>query len=237
MTPSSNEKGILRYSTFSRLNHWIIAITFVCLVLSGLAFFHPFFFDLTALFGGPTMARILHPFIGVVMSVFFIIMAVRFFKVNLFKRHDIEWVKHLGDVLSNRDELAPPIGANNPGQKLVYWLMVLSVPVLLISGFFIWRPYFADILPREWLRFSVLVHAYVGFLAIVTLIIHVYSAIWVKGSFRAMTQGRVSRAWAKHHHRLWYDEIVEQERKEKSRPDGSPTAAMNDHHQPSKGTP
>jgi formate dehydrogenase subunit gamma len=236
MTPSSTEKGILRYSTFSRLNHWVIAITFVCLVLSGLAFFHPFFFDLTALFGGPTVTRMVHPFIGVIMALCFVVMAIRFFKVNLFKRHDIEWMKHIGDVLSNRDELAPPIGINNPGQKLVYWLMVTSVPLLLLSGIVIWRPYFAEYFPREWLRFSSLVHAYVAFVAIITLIIHVYSAIWVKGSFRAMTQGRVSRAWAKHHHRLWYDEIVEQERKEKERT-GSHTNAVNEHHMPTKGTP
>ncbi|MCG7371793.1 formate dehydrogenase subunit gamma [Pseudomonas luteola] len=236
MTPSSSEKGILRYSTFSRLNHWVIAITFVCLVLSGLAFFHPFFFDLTALFGGPIVTRMVHPFIGVIMALCFVVMAIRFFKVNLFKRHDIEWMKHIGDVLSNRDELAPPIGINNPGQKLVYWLMVMSVPLLLISGIVIWRPYFAEYFPREWLRVSSLVHAYVAFVAIITLIIHVYSAIWVKGSFRAMTQGRVSRAWAKHHHRLWYDDIVEQERKEKERT-GSRSGAVNEHHMPTKGTP
>lgn len=233
-TPSDNKRGILRYTTFSRLNHWFIAFTFVCLTLSGLAFFHPFFFDLTALFGGPTMTRILHPFIGVAMSLGFVVIAVRFFKVNLFKRHDVAWVRRIGDVLANRDELAPPIGANNPGQKLVYWVMLLSVPALLLSGFFIWRPYFADILPRGWLRFSSLVHAYVAFVAIVTLIIHVYSAIWVKGSFRAMTQGRVSRAWAKHHHRLWYDEIVEQERREGGERGERP---LDEHRMPDKGTP
>ena len=44
-------------------------------------------------------------------------------------------------------------------------------------------------------------------LAILAIIIHIYSAIWVKGSIRAMTRGTVSAAWAKHHHPAWYKEI------------------------------
>lgn len=58
--------------------------------------------------------------------------------------------------------------------------------------------------------------------------------IRVKGSFRAMTQGRVSRAWAKHHHRLWYDEIVEQERREGGERGERP---LDEHRMPDKGTP
>ncbi|MBA1274080.1 formate dehydrogenase subunit gamma [Stutzerimonas azotifigens] len=212
MSHSNVEKGILRYGWWSRFNHWLIAICFVALTLSGLALFYPLFFGLTGLFGGPTATRIIHPFIGVFMCLFFAIQAVRFFKANLIRKHDVQWAKQIGDVLSNRDDRLPPVGQNNAGQKLVYWIFLFSVPVLLVTGIIMWQPYFAMAMPRELLRWAVMIHAYAAFIAIITLVIHVYSAIWVKGSIRAMTQGRVSRAWAKHHHGLWYDEIVRGEK-------------------------
>lgn len=208
MSHSNVNKGILRYGWWARTNHWIVAICFVLLTLSGLAFFYPAFFGLTSLFGGPEQTRIVHPYIGVFMTLFFLIQAVRFFSSNLFRRYDVQWTKHLGDMLSNRDENLPPVGKNNAGQKAVYWIFLLTVPILLISGVVLWRPFVADSMPIWALRWAAMIHAFAAFIAIITLVIHVYSAIWVKGSVRAMTQGRVSHAWARHHHKLWYDEVV-----------------------------
>jgi formate dehydrogenase subunit gamma len=211
MSHSNVKHGILRYGWWTRVNHWLIAISFTLLVLSGLALFYPAFFGLTALFGGPEPTRIVHPYIGVFMSLFFVIQAVRFFGDNLFRRHDVQWMKQIRDVLGNRDERLPPVGKNNAGQKLVYWIFLATVPVLLVTGIVLWRPWVADAMPIWALRWAVTIHAYTAFIAIITLVIHVYSAIWVKGSVRAMTQGRVSHAWARHHHGLWYDEVRRKE--------------------------
>jgi formate dehydrogenase subunit gamma len=211
MSHSNVKHGILRYGWWTRVNHWLIAISFTLLVLSGLALFYPAFFGLTALFGGPEPTRIVHPYIGVFMSLFFVIQAVRFFGDNLIRRHDVQWVKQIRDVLGNRDERLPPVGKNNAGQKLVYWIFLATVPVLLVTGIVLWRPWVADAMPVWALRWAVTIHAYTAFIAIITLVIHVYSAIWVKGSVRAMTQGRVSHAWARHHHGLWYDEVRRKE--------------------------
>ncbi|MGE6995431.1 formate dehydrogenase subunit gamma [Pseudomonas sp. NPDC047961] len=211
MSHSNVKHGILRYGWWTRVNHWLIAISFTLLVLSGLALFYPAFFGLTALFGGPEPTRIVHPYIGVFMSLFFVIQAVRFFGDNLIRRHDVQWMKQIRDVLGNRDERLPPVGKNNAGQKLVYWIFLATVPVLLVTGIVLWRPWVADAMPVWALRWAVTIHAYTAFIAIITLVIHVYSAIWVKGSVRAMTQGRVSHAWARHHHGLWYDEVRRKE--------------------------
>lgn len=208
MSHSNVRHGILRYGWWTRTNHWIVAICFVLLTLSGLAFFYPAFFGLTALFGGPEQTRIVHPYIGVFMSVLFAIQAVRFFSDNLFRRHDVQWTRQIRDVLTNRDERLPAVGKNNAGQKLVYWIFLATVPVLLITGIVLWRPWIADGMPVWALRWAVTIHAYAAFIAIITLVIHIYSAIWVKGSVRAMTQGRVSHAWARHHHPLWYEDIM-----------------------------
>ncbi len=75
MSLAKTDPQLLRYGVWTRLLHWLVAISFVLLVLSGLPFFHPFFWSLTGLFGGPTMTRILHPWIGLFMSLLFVLMA------------------------------------------------------------------------------------------------------------------------------------------------------------------
>ncbi len=62
------QERIERYAPATRINHWIVAISFVLLALSGLALFHPALFWLTNLFGGGPWTRILHPFIGCFMA-------------------------------------------------------------------------------------------------------------------------------------------------------------------------
>ncbi|WP_445158772.1 formate dehydrogenase subunit gamma [Halomonas sp. E14] len=216
MSLAKSDPHLRRYTLAERINHWLVAISFVLLVLSGLPFFHPFFWSLTGLFGGPTMTRILHPWIGLFMVLMFAVMAVRFFKESLIRRHDIQWLKQINDVLFNRDEKLPPVGKNNAGQKLVYWLMLGCITLLLITGVMIWQPLVGEAMPITLRRLASLAHAYLAFLAILTLIIHIYSGIWVKGSFQAMVRGRVSKAWARHHHKLWYEHEMEKERKHRA---------------------
>lgn len=199
---------IQRYTAGERRKHWIVAISFVLAALSGLALFHPAFFFFSYLFGGGPWTRILHPFIGVFMSLFFIALAARFWRGNAFVPADRAWMKHIGDELRNRDERMPEVGKYNAGQKYLFWTVVVTVPVLLISGVFIWQPWFAPFFPIWSWRVAVVIHALVAWIMILGIIVHVYAAIWVKGSVRAMTQGTVSAAWAKHHHRAWYRQMT-----------------------------
>jgi formate dehydrogenase subunit gamma len=39
-------------------------------------------------------------------------------------------------------------------------------------------------------------------------IVHVYAAIWLRGTFSAMTRGHVTGGWAWKHHRKWLKELV-----------------------------
>jgi formate dehydrogenase subunit gamma len=199
---------IQRYTARERSNHWVVAIAFILAGLSGLALFHPAFFFLTSLFGGGTWARILHPFIGVVMFLSFIVLAARFWGHNHITSADRQWMKRIGDVLRNRDQGLPEVGKYNAGQKYLFWTLVVGIPVLLISGIVIWRPWFAPYFSIGLLRVAVVVHALAAWIMILGIIVHVYAAIWVKGSVRAMTRGTVSAAWAKQHHRAWYREMT-----------------------------
>lgn len=204
---SNKSNLVVRYSATDRINHWVVAITFIMLVLSGLALFHPAFFFLSHLFGGGPWTRILHPFIGVVMFVAFLGLIVRFWSNNYITQADREWQKHFGEILANKATNLPPIGKYNIGQKYLFWSLIVIFPILVISGFIIWRPYFAPFFSIPVIRLGALIHAVMAFIAIVTIIVHVYAAIWTKGTIRAMTRGTVTVAWAKYHHLLWYKEI------------------------------
>jgi formate dehydrogenase subunit gamma len=204
----SQQSMIDRYTSGERILHWVTAITFFLLAASGLAFFHPSMFWLTGLLGGGTWARILHPFIGLVMFAAFILMAVKFWHHNLISGNDRKWLGQIGDVIANRDERVPPIGRYNPGQKILFWLLLACMIVLLVSGVALWRPYFAPLFEIGTIRFGALMHALAGLLLILLIVVHIYSSFWVKGSGEGMLSGKVSRAWAKAHHPKWYEEVA-----------------------------
>ena len=199
---------IVRYTANERTNHWITAISFVMLALSGLALFHPSMFWLTALFGGGQWTRILHPFVGLVMFVSFLILAVRFWHHNYLDRDDVQWLRQIDDVLANREENLPEIGRYNAGQKLLFFTMVGCLVLLLCSGVVIWRRYFSVYFPVEVIRLAALVHAFAAFVLIVGIVVHIYAAIWIKGSVGAMVRGTVTLGWARKHHPKWFRESV-----------------------------
>jgi formate dehydrogenase subunit gamma len=194
---------IQRYSERERFVHWTVAICFVLAALSGLALFHPSLYWLSDLFGGGTWDRILHPFIGVLMALVFCYTMVNFWRANRLDASDKKWLDQWRDVVNNREDKLPPVGRFNAGQKLVFWVTVTCVITLFVTGLIFWRPYFADFYPIGLVRLATLLHSLAAFVLIVTIIVHIYSAIWVKGSFRAMLRGDVSEAWAKKHHSAW----------------------------------
>jgi formate dehydrogenase subunit gamma len=204
----SNPKYVERYTPKERGNHWIVALCFILAALSGLALFHPSLFFFSGLFGGGPWARILHPFIGVAMFLFFCITMVRFWKLNRMTDADRKWMKSIKDVIMNREKDLPEIGKYNAGQKYMFWLMVICMLLLVVSGFVMWRPWFAHVFPIDINRIAVAVHALSAVVLIIGIIVHVYAAIWVKGTLRAMMRGNVSAAWAKHHHPGWYREVT-----------------------------
>ena len=202
------QKMLQRYRDGDRMNHWFIALMFVLAGLSGLAFFHPSLFFFSYLFGGGPWARILHPFLGVLMFVGFLGMFLRLWKDNVVTAADREWRQHMGDMLRGNKAGMPPAGKYNYGQKMVFWAMALSLVVLLLTGLMFWRPWFAPYFPIDVLRAAVLLHSVAAVVLVAATIMHVYAAIWVKGTVRAMTRGTVSESWAKANHPLWHREMT-----------------------------
>jgi formate dehydrogenase subunit gamma len=198
---------IERFKPADRANHWLTAITMILTALSGLALFHPAFFWLTNFFGGGTWTRILHPFIGVVLAVSFGLLSLRFHADNRITDADREWVRRIRDVVANRNQNLPEVGRYNAGQKYLFWIMVATIALLLVSGIVIWQPWFAPWFSIGLTRVAVLIHALAAFVLTAGVLVHIYAVIWIKGTLRGMTRGFVTRAWAKHHHPGWYREV------------------------------
>ncbi|HWA45537.1 MAG TPA: formate dehydrogenase subunit gamma [Hypericibacter adhaerens] len=197
-----------RYTVAARINHWITAISLVLLALSGLALFHPSLFFLTALFGGGEATRAIHPWIGVVLFFSFLGLFLRFWKLNLWKRDDSTWLGRLRDVLTGHEERLPEVGKYNAGQKVVFWAMSILIVILILSGIVTWERYFADYFSVTQERIAVLAHAAAAVVIISVWIVHVYAAIWIRGTIGAMTRGQVTGGWAWRHHRKWLRQLV-----------------------------
>src|SRR6201746_2450756 len=185
-----------RYTAGARVNHWITATSLVLLALSGLALFHPSLFFLTGLFGGGQWTRAIHPWIGVLLFFSFAGLFIRFWRANLWRSEDGTWLARLRDVLAGNDEKLPEVGKYNAGQKAVFWGMSLLIIILITSGFVIWDQYFSQYTTVDQKRVAVLLHAAAAVAIICVWIVHVYAAIWVRGTIGAMTRGQVTGGWA-----------------------------------------
>lgn len=199
---------VRRYGPLTRLNHWVTAGSLILLAISGLALFTPALFFLTELFGGGQNTRILHPWFGVVLFVSFFILFAQLWKANLPEKADALWVAKIKDVVSGHEENLPELGKYNAGQKLVFWAMAVLILALIASGLVIWDQYFFQYTTIDTKRLAVLAHAIAAVLIICTFILHVYAAIWTRGTISAMTRGTVTGGWAWRHHRKWFRELA-----------------------------
>jgi formate dehydrogenase subunit gamma len=135
-------------------------------------------------------------------------MVVQFWRDNLWTRDDSVWLLSIDRVLANEEEGVPEVARFNAGQKFVFWSMALLIPVLLFTGLLAWEVYFGTTTSIETQRAALLIHSLAAIAAIIIWIIHVYAAIWVRGSMRAMTQGYVTPGWAWRHHRKWFRSLA-----------------------------
>jgi hypothetical protein len=63
------------------------------------------------------------------------------------------------------------------------------------------------------IRFALMLHSFAAVALIVVIMVHIYAALWVKGTITAMVEGWVTKTWAKKHHPRWYREVREKQEK------------------------
>lgn len=199
---------VSRYRGITRLNHWVTAASLIVLALSGLAFFSPSLYFLTGLFGGGQTTRWLHPIVGVVLFFSFLLLFLQMWRLNLPRREDATWVANIGEVIKDNEENLPELGKYNAGQKFVFWAMAGLIVALIVSGIMIWEQFFPDLVSIPSRRLAMLAHSLAAVAIILVFIMHVFAAIWTRGTLSAMTRGSVSGGWAWKHHRKWLREVA-----------------------------
>lgn len=207
---------ILRYTLTERVHHWAGALFYVYCLITGLAFWSPYMYWLSALVGGGPTARFWHPWFGVAFTVSMVWMYKMWDRDMRITNADREWSQKMEYYIKNEDEKLPPVGRFNYGQKLFFWLMLYGVILLLLSGLGLW---FVEGIPwsLRWLRYTaVTVHVIAALATIGGFIIHVYmGTAMVRGGFTSIIRGEVSAIWAKTHHRLWYEQVTKRTPSEK----------------------
>jgi formate dehydrogenase subunit gamma len=195
---------IIRHRLSTRVIHWSVAITFFLSLATGLPIWTPVFGWMAAFFGGLSVCRILHPYVSLA---FFVAIGFMFFHWIGDMRMTREERSWLGpDLMVRMREHLAQTGRYNAGQKMFFFTSMLGALGLLVTGIVLsWPETFLPIV-RE---LSILLHDLAFILFTVSIVLHVYlSTVSEPGTFKAMTRGTVSRAWARIHHPRWYSELM-----------------------------
>lgn len=200
---------IQRYAFSERLVHAASGLSYLYLLLTGLAFWTPALYWLAVVLGGGYLSRLLHPWIGLVFSTTLVWMFFMWRRDMHVTPEDRTWRKAMRHYVRNEDGQVPPAWRFNYGQKMLFWLMVVGGLALLASGVVLW---YVDSVSWDLraLRFAaILVHAVAALLTIGGFIIHVYMGIFVvPAGLSAIVHGDVTDEWARQHHPLWHGQVT-----------------------------
>jgi len=198
---------VLRYSFRERLVHWLAGLSYVYLLLTGLAFWSPWLYWLAVVMGGASISRALHPWAGVVFMLAVLWMD-RIWRSQMHATpNDREWWHRLRHYIRNEDDQLPPEGRFNAGQKALFWGFLWCGVALLLSGLVLWEPHWIPWSLRALRLIAVIVHPVAALVTIALFMIHVYMGTAVeRGAFRSIVRGDVSRRRAARYHRAWYEQ-------------------------------
>lgn len=212
--PEVHPGEVVRFSLYTRVLHWMVAITFILALLTGFAIYSPRLFSfLTPLFGGGAMTRLLHPWFSLAFTLFFFLQFLNWLAPMAWTEADSRFTRHVKEYATNKDKVAPEdTGFFNGGQKLYFWIIALSTVLFLVTGVLMW---FDHIVSRVVVAISYAIHDIAGLVMLGGFIIHIYqTTVSEPGTLRSMIDGTVTRDWAWTHHPAWYRKITGREPRE-----------------------
>jgi len=208
---------VLRFKAFERFSHWLTAVSFVILGLTGLNITFGKIL-LLPLVGPETfsdisqIAKYLHNFTSFAFVAGLLLIAVIFFRDNLLARVDVEWVKQGGGFIKSKHA---PAGRFNLGEKMVYWLSVAAGVAVSASGFLLLFPFYGTNIAD--MQLAQVAHAIIAILFIALILAHIYiGTLGMEGAFEAMGTGEVDLNWAREHHDRWLAGQLEGEARQPS---------------------
>jgi formate dehydrogenase subunit gamma len=200
---------IERFTLADRVAHWLLAITWVILAITGiilslgkdvlLPVIGYSLFSWVAI-----LSKSLHNFVGPILIVAVPWVFVRYVRDNGIGVDDLKWFINIMGYFKGHEY---PSRRFNAGEKLVFWVvLVVLTTVLIVTGLILNFPNLGQ--GRATMQTGNVVHMIAAYLAIALALVHIYlGTLGMKGAYAAMRTGYVDDAWARHHHALWYEDI------------------------------
>ncbi len=205
---SRTGRTVTRWSTFERIMHWYVAISFIILSITGLSliFGRALLIPLMGKEGFAAWAQLakpIHDYLALPFAAGLIVLLLMWIGKNVPKAYDFDWLKSLGGAIGDGH---PPAGFFNAGEKVFYWLVFFGGVALTVSGFFLLFPNFETV--RESMQFWHIVHSASGLFLIAVSLGHMYlGSIGTEGVLEGMVSGDVDEGFARQHHSIWYEEV------------------------------
>ncbi len=220
---------ILRFGSMERLGHWLLAISFIVLALTGLNMLYGRHV-MIPLLGGQSYAavayagKLVHNYVAFAFMIGLVMIFINWVAHNLPHPRDLMWFVKGGGILIKG--VHPSSKKFNAGQKIVFWLVILGGVSISVSGLALMFPFqttifaktfafinlFGTDLPTELspiqeMQYQSLWHAVVAVFLICVILAHIYiGSLGMEGAIDAMTTGEVDVNWAREHHDLWIEE-------------------------------
>ena len=126
---------IVRHNRSSRLIHWAVALTFFVCLLTGMPIWTPVFGWMARLFGGLSVCRVIHPWVGpgVLRRVGDDVLPLAL-ATCISSRARAGWLGPKLFQYMRYETDDADVGKYNGGQKLLFWAVSLGALGLLLSG-------------------------------------------------------------------------------------------------------
>jgi len=183
---SHDGEQVYFFSFFNRIVHFIAAISFTLLVITGLLTIFG------SVFGGGTFirtARTVHLVSAMIFVIPCFLMFIMWVEDMLPRFYDISWMLILGGYLS-KEKKPVPAGKFNGGQKMYFWFATLGGGIMAYTGYILWN-FGADL---DTIRLYTIIHNILGAFIVAFYLTHVYMAVFaIAGSLESMKTGYKSK--------------------------------------------
>jgi formate dehydrogenase subunit gamma len=206
-------RKVPRFTSFERFSHWLTAVSFVVLGLTGLnitfgkVLLRPWIGP-DAFSAWSQIAKYVHNYTSFSFVIGLAVIITMWMKDNIPDWVDVEWFRKGGGFIKSKHA---PARRFNAGEKLVFWGALGFGLLVAVSGYLLIFPFYvADIFGMQVAQG---VHAIIALLFVAMILGHIYiGTLGMEGAFEAMGTGEVDLNWAKEHHDLWLEDEFARDR-------------------------
>jgi formate dehydrogenase subunit gamma len=209
MSAARAGRKVHRFNSVERFSHWLTAVSFITLGLTGLNITFGKLVLLPLI--GPEafssiaqVAKYVHNYMSFAFVLGLALIVTMWMKDNIPRKIDIDWLKQGGGFIPSKH---PTAGRFNAGEKLVFWFVLGAGVAVAVSGYLLMLPFYVTNIAG--MQIAQVVHALIAVLFVAVILAHIYiGTLGTEGAFEAMGTGSVDLNWAKQHHGVWLKDEV-----------------------------